>query len=414
MKLVPLATLTPPSISRSWHSVPHPTLPLLATSSSDKSVRIYNLSTLSPHSILDGGHKRSIRCTAWKPHLRPGLLSLVTASFDATAGVWRRDESALETDLTSHGGDRAGDDQEDWEFTLVLEGHDSELKGIGFSPSGQYLATCSRDKSVWIWEEIGAEGEDEWETVAVLQEHEADVKCVAWGPDEGDGRGEVLASGSYDDSIRLWREDEEQEWGCVSTLSGHTGTVWGLDWEGEAGQVKEAGQADEDYAPPARPRRLISCSADESIKVWSRLHASDPRARGANAGIPSTMRAPSGEETWLCEQALPKAHTRPIYSVSWSKKTGRVVSCGSDSLVVIYEERPKAQQTREVGAQLTEWHVLTTLKMAHGPYEINHVTWCPRFDGGRKGDEEGIVTTGDDGAVRMWAMEEDKDTSSAN
>ena len=81
------------------------------------------------------------------------------------------------------------------------------------------------------------------------------------------------------------------------------------------------------------------------------------------------------------------------------------MSCGSDSLVVIYEERPKAQQTREVGAQLTEWHVMTTFKMAHEPYEINHVTWCPRFDGGRKGEEEGIVTAGDDGAVRMWAID---------
>lgn len=334
----------------------------------------------------------------------------MTGSFDATAGVWRRDEVAIAEHNEGDGieGAPAGDEEEeDWEFTLVLEGHDSELKGVGFSPSGQYLATCSRDKSVWIWEEIGAEGEDEWETVAVLQEHEADVKCVAWGPDEGDGKGEILASGSYDDSIRLWREDEEQEWGCVAILRGHTGTVWGLDWEGRSEEEEEREREGDDTTEPAKPRRLISCSADETIRVWTRLDASDPRARAQADEARSSMQS-TGEESWVCEATLPKVHSRPIYSISWSQKTGRVVSCGSDSLVVIYEERPKAQVTREIGAATTEWVVVATLKNAHGPYEINHVTWCPRFDNGHKGEVEGVVTAGDDGAVRMWAVEEDK------
>jgi hypothetical protein len=54
----------------------------------------------------------------------------------------------------------------------------------------------------------------------------------------------------------------------------------------------------------------------------------------------------------------------------------------------------------------TEWHIVTTLPLAHGPYEINHAVWCGRFDGGRKGEEEMIVTTGDDGMVKAWAIEE--------
>lgn len=420
MQLTLLSTLCPPSISRSWHSAPHPSLPLLATASSDKSVRIYNLRTLAPHSVLEGGHKRSVRSIAWKPNLAANNLSIVTGSFDSTAGVWRRDEAraqaaSLETDMGG-GGARDGDDEEeeaqDWEFSLVLEGHDSEIKGVAFSPSGQYLATCSRDKSVWIWEEIGAEGEDEWETVAVLQEHEGDVKAVAWCQDQGSLGGECLASASYDDTVRLWREDEEGEWGCVAVLEGHEGTVWGIDWERP--DAKAAEETVE--ASTARPRRLITCSADATVRVWHRVDAGDPRARASSNGIPSTMRPAASGETWICEATLPKVHTRPIYSVSWSKKTGRVVSCGSDSLVVVYEERPRsadsekptgdeAHDSNDIGTD-TDWHVLTTLKMGHGPYEINHVTWCPRFDGGRKGDEEAIVTTGDDGAVRVWAVEE--------
>ena len=43
---------------------------------------------------------------------------------------------------------------------------------------------------------------------------EQDVKAVAWHPS-----GRLLASCSYDDSIKLWRE-ADGEWACEQTLSG--------------------------------------------------------------------------------------------------------------------------------------------------------------------------------------------------
>jgi cytosolic iron-sulfur protein assembly protein CIAO1 len=50
--------------------------------------------------------------------------------------------------------------------------------------------------------------------------------------------------------------------------------------------------------------------------------------------------------------------------------------------------------------------VLAVLQGGHGPYEINHVTWCTRYDAGKKEEgEEMVVTTGDDGVVRAWGIE---------
>ncbi|KAI0106968.1 WD repeat protein [Nemania sp. FL0031] len=438
MKLVPLPPFKPDLYERAWQSIPHPTLPLLATAH-QKTVTVFSLSTLSAHSTLANGHERSIRSATWKPNLPPHKLCLVTGSFDSTAGLWRWEDegqggggssSSLEVEITS--GNKDDVEEKDWELIVVLDGHDSEIKSVAFSPSGQFLATCSRDKSVWVWEDVGAsEADDEWETVAVLNEHEGDVKAVAWCPDTNrSGRGryssDVLASASYDDTVRVWREDGEGEWVCVAVLEGHKGTVWGVQWEPNP--------------KTERFPRLLTWSADRTIRVWTLREEDDdaeeaPRhAWGRLGGIPNTMRR-SLKEDWECTATLPTAHTRDIYSATWSADTGLVASVGSDGIIAIYKEETAgirettgAATEDEAAAELDgdvpisnghpkqsppeplkkEWKLVSTTPNAHGPYEINHVTWCKRYDTGcppeKKGVEEMLVTTGDDGLVRPWQI----------
>ncbi|KND92715.1 putative cytosolic iron-sulfur protein assembly protein 1 [Tolypocladium ophioglossoides CBS 100239] len=432
--ILPLAPLQPDLHERAWVSVPHPTLPLLATAHS-KGATVFSLATLSAHSALTGGHTRSVRSVAWKPGLPPHKLCLVTASFDSTAGLWRWDGDAaggdaLEREVTAASATRGDDDgdsagDKDWEFTLVLEGHESEIKSCAFSPSGAYLATSSRDKSVWIWDEYGTttgggdEDEDEWETLAILNEHEGDVKAVAWCPDVP-GRNarrrfsaDVLASASYDNTVRVWREDADGEWVCVAVLEGHAGTVWGVQWEPQPHN--------------GRFPRLLTFSADATVRVWALRDDDDDdvadadgaAARSALGGIPNTMRRSLREE-WTCTAVLPKAHDRDIYAATWSGASGLVASTGSDGIIALYRELEPPQPSSTAASTnghhpmtnghaespAASWELLTTVPNAHGPYEVNHITWCRRYDAGstRRGEEEMLISTGDDGVVRPWEV----------
>lgn len=434
--ITPLATFTPPSNARSWLSSPHPHLPIIATACSDKTARIYSLQNFQQQSTISGGHKRSIRSVAWKPN-SVGESVLATGSFDASAGIWRRWEEGggrktrAEIDFTgglAGGGDADEEDEdEEWRFAVILDGHDSEIKSLAFSTTAPLLATCSRDKSVWIWEELE---DDNFETVAVLQEHEGDVKCVTWHPAE-----ELLASASYDDNVRLWREDVD-DWGCCTLLSGHGGTVWWVEFEGvdRVGRIYGSEDLSEENKDLIEMRkkagpRLISCSDDCSIRIWRRIPKN--KEESTTGRMPSIWKNTNFEEEWVEETRLPSIHERPVYAVSWSKKTGRVASTGSDGKVVVYEERWKGHesngdvvmkdetasdgsnaksggsgQTGNEQQRQTEWAVLAEIDNAHDVFEVNHVCWVPRADKGKRhADEEILITTGDDGEVRAWTVD---------
>jgi WD40 repeat protein len=411
--LRPLATLSPPSTSRTWQSAPHPTLPIVATACSDRSVRVYSLTNFTLLHSITGGHKRSVRAASWKPGV-VGQSVLATGSFDASAGIWRRDEGgSMEVDYSSHGkhADDDGDDDDDdeYQFSCILDGHESEIKSVAWNPTGQYLATCSRDKSVWIWEELE---DDNFETVAVLQEHDGDVKCVAWHPEE-----DVLASASYDDTVRLYREDAD-DWVQVALINGHKETVWWVEFEGSGMHDKDfrAAAKDQDLSEAQKQHveelqrsgpRLATCSDDGSVRIWRRKPREGDMGAVDNAGMPSIIRSAAIDEDWFEDAVLPARHTRAVYSVSWSRRTGMIVSAGSDGKIVVYRERWRegAAGEGEGEQKLSEWEVVAELFSAHDVFEVNHVTWAARADKGGRPGEEIVVSTGDEGETRVWTVE---------
>lgn len=130
---------------RAWGVSFSPSEPLLATCSTDRSIRLYSYTPqfqFSLRSVIPTSHTRTVRNVSFAPTGE----TLASASFDSTVGVWvrgRPDDAE---------GEGAGETDEDWLAAEPLEGHESEAKDVAWSPDGRYLASCSRDKSVWIWE----------------------------------------------------------------------------------------------------------------------------------------------------------------------------------------------------------------------------------------------------------------------
>lgn len=317
-----------------WSVAVHPQQALVATASSDRTCKVFSLGSRQAVAELDGAHKRSARSVAWKP--TGGEPSLACGSFDSTISVW-------------------GQDGDEWALLAVIEGHENEVKGVSWSHDGSYLASCSRDKSIWIWE--ADEDNEEFECVSVLQEHSQDVKHVVWHPRE-----DLLASSSYDDTVRLWKEDYD-DWVCVATLTGHDGTVWGSDFDKQPG-----------------PARLCSASDDGTVRVWARVAHDDADAE---------FRDDDADQVWVLQCTLPKAHSRAVYSVSWSAVSGRIASTGADGLLVVYQELAAG-----------EWRIVAQHELAHGCHEVNCVAWAPATDT----SGETLVTAGDDGKVNIWSL----------
>jgi len=275
---------------------------------------------------------------------------MASASFDGTVSIWEEEDDGM------------------WDCTAQLEGHENEVKSVVWSMSGMLLASCGRDKSVWIWEYMMGEsgGEEEFDCLAVLHGHSGDVKCIVFTENNGQwGDGdEVLLSASYDDSIKCWAEDGG-EWYCASTLSSHSSTVWCI-------------------APTPAGMHLISASDDCSLAIWKcytkaqrKELKNDPESSG-NSGL------------WKCVGKLPSAHRKTIYTVHCAPacaRHGRIVSGGGDNSINIYRE-----SSRKSDEPLYE---LDHRSFGAHEGDINCVQWHPK-------DGSLLASVGDDGNIKIW------------
>ncbi|OJJ78054.1 hypothetical protein ASPBRDRAFT_37273 [Aspergillus brasiliensis CBS 101740] len=284
-KLVTLSTLT--EHSSSVNSVAFsPDGSILASASSDTTIRLWKVATGELYSTLSG-HSAAIHSVAFSPDNR----TLASASRDGNINLWEVATGLLRSTLT---------------------GHSNQLNIIAFSPNGRFLAAS--DLKVRLWEV--ATGELHHTFTASF----SGVHSVAFSPD-----GRILASTSRD-TVRLWDVATGK---LYNTIIGHS------DW------INSVAFSSDGIV-------LASASNDSTVRIWvwatGRLYNTFTEHL---SGVSSVAFSPDGSALASASHhtvRLWEVHTGALYSafsghsglinsVAFSPN-GRVLASASDDTTV--------------------------------------------------------------------------------
>ncbi len=127
-------------------------------------------------------------------------------------------------------------DDGDWRGDV--SGHTNAVTSLAFKPNSYRLASGSLDDTIRIWD---MSDNTNLRHVRTLRGHTDNVYSVAWSPDGG-----TLASGSLDGTVRLWNPDNGINF---AVLRGHTQIVRCVAWSPDG-------------------RILASGSDDDTIRLW--------------------------------------------------------------------------------------------------------------------------------------------------
>jgi len=214
----------------------------LATCSSDKSVKIFDVKPDGQHSFVTEllGHEGPIWQLSWSHPMHGSLLC--SCSYDRKVIIWKES-----------GGK--------WSKFHEYNNHDASVNSVCWAPAeyGLMLACASSDSSISIVYWTG----NSWESKKITNAHTTGCNAVSWCPSITAGSligaykqsivQKRLVSGGCDNLVKIWKENQDGQWVEERRLDGHKDWIRDVCWAPSIGLPNNT---------------IASCSQDQRVIIW--------------------------------------------------------------------------------------------------------------------------------------------------